>query len=66
MSIKCPKHEMEVISMWEKDVEVKTGYKQVAQKIMRVVTSKCPVFGCGFSVESDQYGVVIRDSIGGS
>jgi hypothetical protein len=64
MALKCPKHQMEVLSMWERTVEIKTGYRNVVRGLMLVVISKCPEFGCGYTIESDEYGVMIRDSEG--
>jgi hypothetical protein len=64
MVFKCPKHQMEVVPMWQRTEEVKTGYKNIVRGLTKIVISKCPVFGCGYSIESDEYGVLIRDSEG--
>ena len=62
--MKCPKHQMDVLPMWERYVEVKGGLANVARGVLTIVTSKCPEFGCGYSIESDENGVMIRDSGG--
>lgn len=65
MALQCPEHKMDVIPMWERTQEVKSPMNEkILLRVLLIVTSKCPEFGCGYTIESDEHGVMIRDSKG--
>jgi hypothetical protein len=66
MSLKCPMHQKEVLPMCDHEIEIKGSFANIVVRRITVITSKCPEFGCGYTIESDGNGVVIRDSEGNS
>jgi hypothetical protein len=50
--------------MWERTEEVRSALRNTLLHMLLIVTSKCPEFGCGYTIESDERGVMIRDSKG--